>query len=124
MPRDQTTTQSEDWAQSKIGTNPTNTLRSRLANFLFGDIISQATSHAVKDALASISVRVDDSPGWQPLAPSGPHDRDYADWLQDQTDALEAWRKNFMVRRVVTFTRSYVLGGITVSPTQRTGAQL
>jgi hypothetical protein len=70
---------------------------------------------------AAVSIRVDDAPdgsgqGWQPLQPAGPHDRDYSDWLQDQTDALEAWRKNFMIRRVVTLTRSYVLGGgITLS---------
>ena len=55
----------------------TDSLKSRLANFLFGDVISQATSHAVKHALAAISVRVDDGPdglglGWQPLAPIGP----------------------------------------------------
>ena len=81
MPRDQSTT------QSKIGPNPTNTLKSRLANFLFGDIISQATSHAVREAAAAISVRVDDGPeglglGLQPLAASGPHDGDYTEWLQ------------------------------------------
>jgi len=48
---------------------------------------------------------------WPPPAPSkdpsflrawlraGSHDRDFAEWYQDQEDALEAWRKNFLAPR-------------------------
>ncbi len=82
------------------------TLKNRLAHALFGDIIQGA----VAAATASVSVRVDDTPGWNRLAPAGPHDRDLAEWYQDQEDALEAWRKNFLIRRIVTLARSYVLG--------------
>lgn len=79
-------------------------IRTRIAHAIFGDIIEAATT-------AAVSIRIDDSSGWQPLHRVGPHDREYADWLQDQEDALESWRKNFFVRRIVTLTRSYVLGG-------------
>jgi hypothetical protein len=63
-------------------------LKPRLAHALFGDVIEAAVT-------AAISARVAEDPGWHPLTPAGPHDHDYAGWLQDQTDALEAWRKNF-----------------------------
>jgi hypothetical protein len=79
-------------------------LKQRIAHALFADVIQAAVN-------AAVSVRIDDSSGWEPLTQPGPHDRDFSEWLQDQEDALEAWRKNFMVRRVVTLTRSYVLGG-------------
>jgi hypothetical protein len=76
----------------------------RLARLLFPGALNRAVN-------AAISVRVDDTAGWTPLTQAGPHDRDFAEWLQDQTDALEAWRKNFLVRRLVALTRAYVLGG-------------
>lgn len=70
---------------------------------------------------AAIAARVDDAdgsgptagggPGWTPLNAPGPHDRDYTEWLQDQQDALEAWRRNVFVRRIVAIIRSYVVGG-------------
>lgn len=64
---------------------------------------------------AAVKVRVDDSPGWDTLQP-GPADRPWSERADDLDDALEAWRKNFMVRHLVTLTRSYVVGnGITVS---------
>jgi hypothetical protein len=86
-------------------------VRSRVAGALFGDIIQQAT----KDALAAVSIRIDDSPGWDGHTP-GPIDRAWADINQDLEDALEAWRKNFLVRRIVTLVRSYVVGpGLTVT---------
>ena len=69
---------------------------------------------------AAISVAVDDSKGWDPLAGSGPHDRSWSDLASDLEDALEAWRKNFMIRRIVTLTRSYVVGnGIAISSKNR-----
>jgi hypothetical protein len=84
-------------------------LLSRLRSAL--DALLGRSATALGTTSAAISVTVDDSPGWTPLTSTGPHDRDYAEWLQDQQDALEAWQKNFLVRRIVALTRSYVLGG-------------
>lgn len=86
------------------------TLKQRLANALFHDVIEAAVT-------AAVSARVDDSRGWQQLGgDTGPTDRPWGERLDDLTDALEAWRKNFLVRRLVTLTRSYVVGrGISVS---------
>lgn len=84
-------------------------IRQRIAERFFGDIIREAVK------TAAVSVRVDDSPGWDSHT-AGPADRPWSDRALDLTDALEAWQKNFMVRRIVTLARSYVLGtGITVS---------
>ncbi|MGC9349115.1 MAG: hypothetical protein ACP5JG_13300, partial [Anaerolineae bacterium] len=74
-----------------------------------------------RDALATISAhasavqaRVDDSSGWQSLT-HAPGDRPWGDVYADLEDALEAWRKNFLIRRVVNLTRSYAVGsGITI----------
>jgi len=84
-------------------------LRERIATRLFGDIIDARVK------AAAVTIRIDDSRGWDDLTP-GPSDRPWSERLDDLDDALEAWRKNFMVRRLVTLTRSYVVGsGITVS---------
>lgn len=84
-------------------------LRERIVNRFFGDIIDARVQ------AAAVTIRIDDSPGWDDLTP-GPADRPWSERLDDLDDALEAWRKNFMVRRLVTLTRSYVVGnGITVS---------
>ena len=94
------------------------TLRHRLAlaiQALFGDA----------QGLASVSVRVDDGHsggrhgGWDSLS-QGPADRPWAERADDLDDALEAWRKNFLVRRLVALMRSYVVGnGITVTSANR-----
>ncbi len=66
-------------------------------------------------ALAPISVRVDDSPGWTSLTDL-PGDRPRSEVEADLESAMEAWRKNFLVRRIVTLTRAYTIsGGITIS---------
>ena len=84
-------------------------LKERIATYLFGDIIE------AKAAAAAVSIRVDDSPGWSNLT-AGPSDRPWAEHYQDIEDALKAWRKNFLIRRIVTLTRSYVVGnGITIT---------
>jgi len=89
-----------------------NGLRRRLAHLLFGDYIDDQ----VRRATAAVSVRVDDSPGWTSLAGGGPADRPWTDKYSDLEDTLEAWRKNFFVRRLVTLTRSYaVAGGISIA---------
>lgn len=95
------------------------TLQSQIANFLFPHIIAEITLAAAEEArkatMAAISIRVDDSAGWDQLTP-GPADRPWSGRSADLEDALEAWRKNFLIRRIVTLIRSYVVGnGITVS---------
>jgi len=79
--------------------------------WLFGDIL------AARVRTAAVSVRIDDSPGWDPLSAGyGPADRPWGERRDDLDDALEAWRRNFFVRRVVSLVRSYVVGnGITIS---------
>lgn len=87
--------------------------KERIATRLFGDIIAQAA----KDAAAAVSIRIDDSRGWDQLAGgTGPADRPWSEYATDLHDALEAWRKNFFIRRIVTLCTSYVVGnGITVT---------
>jgi hypothetical protein len=52
----------------------------------------------------------DEERGWSGHE-QAPGDRPYAEIYADLEDALEAWRRNFMVRRVVNLTRSYAIGG-------------
>jgi len=91
------------------------TLRDRLARraaaFLFGDTIEQMVRTETAERLGAVSVRVDDSPGWESLAGQGPHDQPWAERYTDLEETLEAWRKNFYIRRLVTLTRSYVVAG-------------
>jgi len=82
-----------------------------LADYLFGPAIEQR----VNARLAAVSARVDDSSGWTSLS-AGPADQPWSDHVQDMDDALEAWRKSFFARRIVTLARSYVVGsGIMIS---------
>jgi len=85
-------------------------LRTRLAKRLFGDVIEAAVT-------AAVTARVDDSRGWQQLGgDTGTTDRPWSERYEDLTDVLEAWQKNFLIRRLVTLTRSYVVGrGISIS---------
>jgi len=67
------------------------------------------------DATAAVTVRVDDSSGWESRS-HAPGDRPWGDVYSDLEDTLNAWRKSFMVRRIVNLTRSYVVGsGISIS---------
>jgi len=87
-------------------------LRHRITQALFGSAIEDL----VQQRLDAVSVRVDDSPGWESLAGSGPADRPWADKYSDLEQTLEAWQKNFFIRRLVTLTRSYALaGGLTLA---------
>ena len=89
------------------------TFRQRIANYIFGDIIDQAA----KDAAAAVSIRIDDSRGWDQIAGgAGQADRPWSEYATTLEDAHEAWRKNFLVRRITNLTTSYVVGnGITVT---------
>jgi hypothetical protein len=92
------------------------TLKERIASFFFGSIIEQAVDAAKKAVTATITARVDDSPGWDRLSGGGPADRPWFEKYEDLTDNLEAWRKSFLIRRIVTLIHSYVIGsGITVT---------
>ena len=81
-------------------------LRERLVNSLFGSTIDAR----VQERLASISVRVDDSAGWDRHNRAGPADRSWSSRAQDLDDVFTAWQKNFLVRRIVTLARSYIVG--------------
>ena len=82
----------------------------------FAALLRRPSAPPLPRASASaVSVQVDDSPGWQGIAPA-PGDRPWGDIYADLVDALDAWRKNFMVRRIVGLTRSYCVGsGLNVS---------
>lgn len=62
----------------------------------------------------------DDDGAWGSLlqSGSGPNDRALGDFQADLTDALEAWRRNFLIRQIVRLTTAYVIGdGIEVTST-------
>ena len=64
-------------------------------------------------ALGSVSVRVDDSPGWSRYGTL--LDRDWSELYKDQTDALTAWRTNPLAKRIIALTTDYVVSdGITL----------
>ena len=84
------------------------TLRDRIANGLFGDLIETRVQEAVK---------VVDDAWWRQVTEGRPTDE--RPWHQRQDDldaALTAWRENPLARRIVGLTTDYVLGdGINVS---------
>lgn len=50
------------------------------------------------------------------MSGAGPADRTLSDLQADLTDALEAWRRNFLIRQIVRLTTAYVVGdGVTVT---------
>jgi hypothetical protein len=80
-------------------------IRSRLA-----DLLVRAA-----DRLASVTVRVDDSPGWSRLA-AQPNDRNPAELATLYRDALTATRKNPLAKSIVDITTDFALGdGISIS---------
>ncbi len=62
-----------------------------------------------KSELTSVSVRVDDSPGWAGLTNSL-HDYDPARVQEIYKDALEAWRRNPIAWRSIAITSDYIVG--------------
>jgi hypothetical protein len=72
------------------------------------DRIRSAMS-AFRSPLTSVTVRVDDSSGWQSFT-GGRHDRDASEIAQQYSDALEAWRKNPFAKRITDIVTDYCLG--------------
>jgi len=65
--------------------------------------------------LATVSVRIDDSPGWTGHG-RRPHDLDYGSMQKAYMDSLDAWRKNPLAWRTIQLTTDYVVGQkITIS---------
>ena len=75
-------------------------LRIRIAKWIAGSHLAQ---------LATVSSRVDDSPGWYSVS-GRPHDYDPGKVWELYNDALTAWRKNPIAWRIVAITTDYVLG--------------
>jgi hypothetical protein len=64
---------------------------------------------AGRDILAAVTAQVDDSGGWHAFE-GGPNDRDASEILQQYEDALEAWRKNPIAKRVIDLMTDFCLG--------------
>lgn len=58
----------------------------------------------------AVSIKIDDSPGWQRENGRSRHDRDAAESDQLYEDVLTAWRKNPLAWRTVQITTDYVVG--------------
>ena len=74
--------------------------RERIANW-----ISPSTTQQ-----ASVSARVDDSPGWTNLTSGRTHDYDQSQVQELYNDALTAWRKSPIAWRIIAITTDYVVG--------------
>ena len=85
---------------------PLSRLRLTLANWLAPH---NSEFSIQKSQLASVSSRIDDSPGWTSLS-SRPHDYDPARIQDLYNDALTAWRKNPIAWRIIGITSDYVVG--------------
>jgi hypothetical protein len=59
--------------------------------------------------LSSVTSQVDDSTGWYTFC-GGPNDRDASEILKQYTDALEAWRKNPIAKRIIDVITDFCLG--------------
>ncbi|MDH4209794.1 MAG: hypothetical protein OEV76_13030, partial [Anaerolineae bacterium] len=83
-------------------------LRGRVAERLFGDVIEERVRSAVK---------VVDDKWWNQVGgAAGPQDKKWWDLRSDLEDALEAWRSNPLAFRIVGLTTDYVVGsGIRVT---------
>lgn len=90
-------------------------LRARLGLWLASRVLAQyAGTAAGRDLLASVSARVDDAggrsgSGWTAFQ-GGPNERPSGEMQEQYTDALTAWRKNPMAKRIVDTVTDYCLG--------------
>jgi hypothetical protein len=82
---------------------------------------------ALAARLSTVTVQVDDAPagagvtGWFGFQ-GGPNDRDASEIQQQYTDALTAWRKNPMAKRIIDCIVDYTLGdGMTPTATGQLG---
>jgi len=76
--------------------------RERIAERLFGDIITARVENAVK---------VIDDEYWTQVYGGPPTlDEDWTQHKENLDDALEAWRTNPLARRIVALTTDYVIG--------------
>lgn len=83
--------------------------------------IAQLLSVDAKIGAAAVTVRIDDSSGWHRIG-AGTNERDASEIQQQYTDALTAWRKNPMAKRIVDITTDYCLGdGLTPTATGQLG---
>lgn len=93
-------------------------LRKWLVNAIAGDVVQQVTdleATVTKQAglLASVSAKTPgwDNEGWQSLRRGAlTRDRTFPELEADMAAALDAWRKNFLVRQIVRLTTNYVVG--------------
>lgn len=76
-------------------------IRERIASIIAG--------YQVYKEQQAVSSKVDDSAGWSFLASKG-HDRDRAEVQEIYEDALKAWRKNPLAKRIIEATTDYVVG--------------
>ena len=83
-------------------------------------IFDPADGSGICDILNSwFSTRVTDEGAWSLIAGGGPADRSWYELAQYMTDALEAWRKNFLICQIVRLTAAYVVGdGISIVSNQ------
>lgn len=68
------------------------------------------------------NTRVTDDDNWNLLqSGNGPNDRQWREVQDDLKDALEAWRKNFMIRQIIRLQTAFVLGddGIRITSKRR-----
>lgn len=81
----------------------------------FGRLFRRLASYVVSGWKPD--TRVGDEGPWAGLlAGGGPADRLWYEVAQDLVDALEAWRRNFLIRQIVRLTTAYVVGdGVKVS---------
>lgn len=76
---------------------------------MFDKLRTRIASWVAQSALAQISVRVDDSPGWG-SAGDQRHDYDQSTIEKLYADALTAWRKNPIAYRIISITTDFVVG--------------
>jgi hypothetical protein len=88
------------------------TLRTAIAQRLFGDIIQARIKAAVK---------VIDDQYWMSITANGTQDKPWMNRQMDLTDVLDAWRVNPLARRIVALATDYVVGdGISLDSPSRT----
>lgn len=76
-------------------------------------IVDRIAGDIIAEQLASVAAKTPgwDNKGWETLARERPtEDRLFSEWLSDVQDALEAWRKSFLIRQIVRLTTNYVVG--------------